>query len=95
MKKSRETAPVSFHAGHTPIREKPMRTIIVEHPIYGRFKAVGVRDKLQAVQAAAKSWTLQAGASQRNRGDSLQWSKIAKECTFTEGRAEDALDRSG
>lgn len=51
---------------------KALRTIVVAHPIHGEFKAAGVRDKLQAVQAAAKAW------------GGLQWSKIAKECTFTD-----------
>ncbi len=51
--------------------KKALRTIVVSHPIHGTFRAVHARDKLQAVQAAAKAWK-------------LQWSIVAKECTFTD-----------
>ena len=73
-KKTGKIAPSSTPTGHLSLKGKALRTIIVTHPVHGRFEAVGVKDKLQAVQAAAKEWK-------------LQWSKIAKECTFT-----DALD---
>ena len=71
MRKKHETAPYPVHAGRVRPGEKALRTIIVSHPVYGTFRAAGVRDKLGAVQAAAKAWK-------------LQWSKIAKECTFTD-----------
>lgn len=51
--------------------KRALRDIVVTHPVHGTYTARQVRDKLQAVQAAAKAWK-------------LQWSKIAKECTFTD-----------
>ena len=48
------------------------RCIEVCHPVYGTYTAEGVKDKLQAVQKAAKAW------------GGLQWSKIARECEFRE-----------
>lgn len=77
MKKTGKITPPSVYAGTSQrpamgrLQRKALRTIVVTHPVYGRFEAVGVRDKLQAVQAAAKEWK-------------LQWSKIAKECAFTD-----------
>lgn len=56
---------------------------MVEHPVYGRHEAEGVKDRLQAVQSAAKAW------------GGLQWSTIARECTFTEVKANDAVDSGG
>lgn len=66
------------------MREKTPRTITVEHPEHGGYTAVGVKDKLQAVQDAARVWK-------------RPWSKIAKECTFTEekGGEDDVVERSG
>lgn len=71
MRKARKIVPSSAPTGHLPPKGKALRTIVVTHPVHGSFRAAGVRDKLQAVQAAAKAWK-------------LQWSKIAKECTFTD-----------
>ena len=63
--------------------EKVGRRIVVEHPVHGRHEAEGVKDRLQAVQSAAKAW------------GGLQWSTIARECTFTEVKANDAVDSGG
>lgn len=73
MRKSKKGARSSdtLAMGCAPSGRKALRTIIVSHPVYGSFRALHVRDKLQAVQAAAKEWK-------------LQWSKIAKECSFTD-----------
>lgn len=49
--------------------KRSLKTITVIHPTYGRVVAEKVVDNLSAVQAAAKKW-------------GLQWSKIARECTF-------------
>lgn len=59
----------------------PLKTIAVKHPVHGTYIADGVKDKLQAVQRAAKVW---------NR----QWSDLAKECTFREVRTG-AVDGAG
>lgn len=59
------------------------RRIVVEHQVHGRHEAEGVKDRLQAVQSAAKAW------------GGLQWSTIARECTFTEVKANDAVDSGG
>lgn len=61
----------------------PLKIIEVEHPVHGTYTAEGVKDKLQAVQRAAKAW------------GGLQWSKIAKECRFTEVKQDAALDGTG
>lgn len=47
------------------------KNIAVTHPERGEFVARGVKDRLQAVQQAAKEW-------------GLQWSAIARECSFRE-----------
>lgn len=52
-----------------------VKTYTVWHPEHGEFTAKGVRDKLQAVQAAAKAW-------------GLQWSAIARECVFSSQSCE-------
>ena len=52
-------------------RNRKPSTITVVHSEYGRYTAVGVWDKLGAVQAAAKAWK-------------AQWSKIARACEFIE-----------
>ena len=49
----------------------PLKTIEVEHPVHGKFRAEGVKDRMQAVQAAAKEW-------------GRQWSDIARACMFRE-----------
>lgn len=54
---------------------KGTKTIRVTHPLYGTYEAKGVRDKLQAVQAAAREWR-------------LQWSSIARDCTFSSQSCE-------
>ncbi len=82
MRKARKTTPPS--ASLTPplageAKGKAGRRIVVEHPVHGRHVAKGVKDKLQAVQRAAKAW-------------GLQWSTIARECTFTEVKEDDAVD---
>ena len=43
----------------------PLKTIEVEHPVHGKFRAEGVKDRMQAVQAAAKTW-------------GVQWSEVAR-----------------
>lgn len=48
------------------------RTIEVSHPAYGTYRAEGAADKLAAVQQAARAW------------GGLQWSRIARECSFRE-----------
>lgn len=58
-----------------------MRTITVVHPTHGTYMARNVRDKLSAVQAAARAW-------------GLQWSQIARECEFTEGEDNAEADSS-
>lgn len=53
-----------------------LKTILVEHPERGIFAAEGVRNPLEAVQAAAKHW-------------GVQWSMVARNCRVqTEGEAE-------
>ena len=58
-------------------RPKTGRVIEVKHPVHGTYTAKEVKDRLQAVQAAAKAW------------GGLQWSKIARECEFREVQADD------
>lgn len=58
---------------------KSTKTIRVTHPLYGTYEAKGVRDKLQAVQAAAGEWR-------------LQWSAIARDCAFEEVREDGGSD---
>ena len=47
------------------------RTILVVHPEKGEFRAERVRDKLEAAQRAARAW-------------GLQWSWVARACSFHE-----------
>lgn len=47
------------------------RCIEVEHPMFGRYMAVGVSDKLEAAMEAAKVWK-------------TQWSMIAGQAFFRE-----------
>lgn len=49
----------------------PLKNIEVEHPVHGKFLAEGVKDRMQAVQAAARAW-------------GRQWSDIARACSFRE-----------
>ena len=65
----------------SPQGEAKRRVIVVKHPEHGTYTAKGVKDNLQAVIAAARAW-------------GLQWSKIARECEFTEGK-DDAVDATG
>ncbi|MCD7947530.1 MAG: hypothetical protein LUG13_04425 [Oscillospiraceae bacterium] len=46
------------------------RDMVVSHPDYGAVTVLCVRDKLEAVVDAARRW-------------GVQWSDIARECTFT------------
>lgn len=71
---------------------KRMKTIRVTHPLYGTCKAENVRDNLQAVQAAAKEWRLQAGACQKETREQLQWSAIARDCSFEEVEEDGCAD---
>lgn len=54
--------------------EKRGRVIVVKHPEHGTYTAKGVKDNLQAVIAAAREWK-------------VQWSKIARKCTFEEAES--------
>lgn len=48
------------------------RTIRVIHPEYGEYTARGVKDRMEAVIQAAKTW-----------GE--QWSRVAKKARYEEG----------
>jgi len=61
---------------------KPRKTYIVKHPTHGEFRAERVKDRLQAVIAAAREWK-------------VQWSHIARECEFEEVEPSAAVDKSG
>lgn len=66
---------------------KGMRCYTVTHPTLGTVHAINVRDKLEAVQNAAKAW------------GGIQWSRLARECVIKDCTIEevedDAVDEEG
>ena len=78
MKKRKSGQPALDSITVASVERRSERTghrIVVKHPTYGEYEALNVKDKLQAVQGAAKKW-------------GMQWSTIARECTFLEGESE-------
>lgn len=63
------------------MKKVPGKVIEVAHPEYGTYRAQGVRDRLQAMQQAARAWK-------------TPWSEIARECRFEEVKQDD-LDGEG
>lgn len=63
------------------MKKEAGKVIEVTHPKYGTHRAQGVRDRLQAMQQAARAWK-------------TQWSEIARECRFKEVKQDD-LDAEG
>lgn len=53
-------------------KEKKLRCFDVRHPKLGVCSVLDVRDKLEAVQRAAKAW------------GGIQWSRLARECQIVE-----------
>lgn len=82
MSKAKKYAALTAPAAPVVVKAKAKgRVIVVKHPEHGTYTAKGVKDNLQAVIAAARAW-------------GLQWSKIARECEFTEGK-DDVVDGTG
>lgn len=75
MSKTKKYAASSAPAAPVVVKVKAKgRVIVVKHPEHGTYTAKGVKDNLQAVIAAAREWK-------------VQWSKIARECTFEEAES--------
>ena len=56
------------------------RSYSITHPTLGTISVLNVRDKLEAVQKAAKTW------------GGLQWSRLARECIIQDCTFEEVTD---
>ena len=70
-----------------PAMSKGKRSYSITHPTLGTVNVLNVRDKLEAVQHAAKVW------------GGLQWSRLARECVIRDCAIEEvhgnAVDGAG